>query len=105
MYVAVSIFLKNISRTRFLFASLDGSTRNCTMMLILPKKIIFSGKAHFHFGWYVNKQNCYMWGSKNLRVFIQKLMHSLSMTAACEAKARLDSLKIGRTITVNEDTY
>ena len=33
------------------------------------QKIIFSDEAHFDLGWYVNKQNCRIWGIENLHVY------------------------------------
>ena len=34
-------------------------------ILAKKKKIIFSDKAHFDIGGYVNKQNCRIWGTEN----------------------------------------
>ena len=67
-------------------ASLDGPTRNCTIMsLLLKKKIIFSDRAHFHPGGYINKQNCHIWGSENpCFIYYEQLLG-----AACEAEATL----------------
>ena len=38
-------------------------------MPILAKEIIFSNKAHFDLGGYVNNQNCRMWGTENLNAY------------------------------------
>ena len=37
---------------------------------ILAKKIIFSDEAHFDLDWYVNKQNCRIWGTKSRRSLV-----------------------------------
>ena len=44
------------------------------------RKIIFSDEAHFHFGGYVNKQNCRIWGTENPHVVVEKPMHSQRVT-------------------------
>ena len=44
------------------------------------KKIIFSDKAHFDFGGYVNKQNCRIWGTENPHANIEKPMHPKRVT-------------------------
>ena len=36
------------------------------------RKIIMSDEAHFHFGGYINKQNCRIKGSENPKVIIEK---------------------------------
>ena len=54
------------------------------------KKIIFSDKAHFRLGGYINKHKCRIWGSKNQHVVLQKPMHPLR--AASGAKASLPQL-------------
>ena len=50
-------------------------------MPILAKKIIFSDEAHFdHFGGYVKKQNCRIWGTENPHVYIEKPVHPKRLT-------------------------
>ena len=39
------------------------------------KNIIFSDKAHFDLGGYVNKQNCRIWGTENTHAYIEKPTH------------------------------
>ena len=43
-------------------------------------KIILSDEAHFHLDGFVNRQNCYVWGSKNSRVINEKQMHPQRVT-------------------------
>ena len=49
-------------------------------MTILAKKNIFSNYAHFDFSGYINKQNCCIWGTKNLHAYIKKAMHTKRVT-------------------------
>ena len=49
-------------------------------MPILQKKNIFSDKAHFDLGGYVNKQNCGIWGTENPHAYIKKPTHSKRIT-------------------------
>ena len=49
-------------------------------MPILEKKIIFSDKAHFDLGGYVNKQNCQIWGTENPHAYIEKPTHLKRVT-------------------------
>ena len=44
------------------------------------KKIIFSDEARFDLGWYVNKQNCRIWGTENPHAYIEKSMHTAEAT-------------------------
>ena len=46
------------------------------------RKIIMSDEAHFHLGSYVNKQNCRIWGSENLKMIIKKLFYLQRVTGA-----------------------
>lgn len=41
------------------------------------RKIIFSDKAHFYLGGYVNKQNCRIWATENPHVAVTKPIHHL----------------------------
>ena len=47
------------------------------------RKTILTDEAHFHLGGYVNKQNCRIWGSKNLRVSVEKPLHPQRVTVWC----------------------
>ena len=47
------------------------------------KKIIFSDKAHFDLGGYVNKQNSRIWDTKNPHACIEKLTHPKRVTVWC----------------------
>ena len=47
------------------------------------KKIIFSDKAHFDLGGYVNKQNCCIWGTENSHAYIEKPTHPKRVTVWC----------------------
>ena len=42
------------------------------MPTLAKKKIIFSDKAHFDLGKYVNKQNCRFWDAENPHAYIGK---------------------------------
>ena len=90
---------------------LDGPTRNCAMMSILPKKIIISDETHLRLGGYVYKQNCCVWGSENPHMVLQKPMHPLRVTACSGLWSRgiiapyFFENKDGATMTVNGDTY
>ena len=42
--------------------------------------IIFSDKAHFELGGFVNKQNCRMWGEENPREILQTSMDPRKIT-------------------------
>ena len=44
------------------------------MPILAKNKIIFSDKAHFDLGGYVNKQNCLIWGTENPHAYIKKPM-------------------------------
>ena len=52
-------------------------------MPILEKKIIFSDKAHFDLGGYVNKQNCRIWGPENPHAYIAKPTQPKRVTVWC----------------------
>ena len=41
----------------------------------LAKKNNFSDEAHFDLGWYVNNQNCRIWGTENPHAYIEKPTH------------------------------
>ena len=49
--------------------SLRSTYRRCRFCL---EKIIFSDEPHFHFGGYVNKQNCRISGTENPHAYIEK---------------------------------
>ena len=55
-------------RFRFAKWACDRLTENVDF----GKKIIFSDKAHFDLGGYVNKQNCRIWGTENPHAYIEK---------------------------------
>ena len=42
-----------------------------------------SDEAHFHLGEYVNKQNCHIWGSGNLKMMIEKPLYPQHVTVWC----------------------
>ena len=52
-------------------------------MPVLAKKIIFSYKAHFDLGGYVNKQNWRIWGTENPHAYIEKPSHPKRVTVWC----------------------
>ena len=47
------------------------------------RKIIMSDEAHFHFGGYVNKQNCRIRGSENLKMIIENTLYLQRVTVCC----------------------
>ena len=47
------------------------------------RKIIMSGKAHFHLGGHVNKQNCRIWGSENPKMIIEMPLYPQRVTVWC----------------------
>ena len=49
-------------------------------MPILAKKIICSDEAYFDLDWYVNKQNCCIWGTENPHAYIEKPAHPKLVT-------------------------
>ena len=55
----------------------SGPVIDLEKMPILAKKIIFSVKAHFDLGGYVNKQNRSIWGTENPHAYIEKPSHCL----------------------------
>ena len=57
------------------------------------KKIIFSDKAHFDSGGYVNKQNCRIWDTENPHSYIEKPTHPKRVTVWCRFWSR--GIKIG----------
>ena len=80
-------------------------------MPILAKKIIFSAEAHFDLGWYVNKQNCCIWGTENPRAYFEKPTHPNRVTVWCGFwfRALIGSFffenQQGEAVTVNGDRY
>ena len=46
------------------------------------RKIIMIDEAHFHLRGYVNKQNCGIWGSENLKIIIEKPPYPQRVTGA-----------------------
>ena len=44
------------------------------------RKFIMSDEAYFHFGVYVNKQNCRIWGSENPKIIIEKPLYPQCLT-------------------------
>ena len=42
-------------------------------------KIILCDEVHFHLDGFVNRQNCCVWGSENLRVISEKQIHNVSL--------------------------
>ena len=44
------------------------------------QKIIMSDEVHFQLRGYVNKQNCRIWRSENLKMIIEKPLHPQSLT-------------------------
>ena len=66
------------------FVSLSGPAIVLQKIPILTKKKnYFSDEAHFDLGGYVNKQNCRIWGTKNLHAYIEKPMHPKRVTVWC----------------------
>ena len=47
------------------------------------KKIIFSDEEHFQLDWYVNTQNCRIWGAEIPRVIHEKPLHAQQATVWC----------------------
>ena len=80
-------------------------------MPILEKKIIFSNEAHFDLGDYVNKQNCWIWGTENPHAYIEKPTHPKRLTAWCGFWSRgiiglfFFENEQGEVVTVNGDRY
>ena len=79
-------------------------------MAILVKKI-FSDKAHFDIGWYVNKLNCRIWGTENPHAYIEKPTHPKRVAVCCEFPSRFIIGQFffeneqGAAVTVNGDCY
>ena len=75
------------------------------------QKIIFSDKAHFDLGGYVNNQNCRMWGTKNPHTYIEKPTHPKRGTVWCGFWSRgiigpfFFENDQGEVVTVNDDRY
>ena len=46
------------------------------------KKIIFSDEEHFDLGWYVNKQNCRIWGTENPNAYKTRRRQNESLFGA-----------------------
>ena len=75
------------------------------------KKIIFSDKALFDLGGYVNKQNCRIWGTENPYAYIEKPTHPKRVTVWYGFWSRVIigpfffENEQGKTITVNGDRY
>ena len=83
-----------------------------TLLLpILEKKIIFSDEAHFDLGWYVNKQNCRIWGIENPNAYIEKPTHPKRVIVWCGFWSRgiispfVFENEQGETVTANGDRY
>ena len=47
------------------------------------QKIIMSDEAHFHLGGYLNKQDCRIWGSENLKMIMEKPLYPQRVTVWC----------------------
>ncbi|CAK9811660.1 Transposable element Tc3 transposase [Anthophora quadrimaculata] len=47
------------------------------------RKIILSDEAHFFLNGFVNKQNCRIWGTENLRTIQQQVMYPQKVTVWC----------------------
>ena len=75
------------------------------------KKNIFSDKAHFDLGGYVNKQNCRIRGTENPYAYIGKPTHPKRVTVWCWFWSRgiIETFVIENeqweTLTVNGDRY
>ena len=50
----------------------DRLTENADFGKKKKKKIIISDEAHFDLAWYVNMQNCRIWGIENPHDYIEK---------------------------------
>ena len=81
------------------------------MPILAKKKIIFSHKAHFDLGGYVNKQNCCVWGTENPHAYIEKPTHPKRVTGWCGFRCR-DIIgpfsfenEQGEAVTANGDRY
>ena len=81
------------------------------MPILAKKKIIFSDKAHFDLGVYVNKQNCRIWDTENPHAYIEKLSCPKQVTVWCGFWSRsiigpfFFENKQGEAVTVNGDRY
>ena len=73
------------------------------------KKIIFSDETHFDLGWYVNKQNCRIWGTENPHAYIEKPTHPKLVNVWCGFWSRVIIWPFvfenepGEAVTVNAD--
>ena len=47
------------------------------------REIIMSDGAHFHIGSFVNRQNCRIWDSENLKMIIEKPLYLQSIIVWC----------------------
>ena len=65
------------------FAPLSGPAIDLQKMPILTKKIIFSDKAHFDLGGYVNKQNRRIWDTEKPHTYTEKPTHPKRVTVWC----------------------
>ena len=74
-------------------------------------EIIFSDKAHFDLGVYVNKQNCRIWDTENPHACIEKPTHPKRVTVWCKFCSRgiiepfFFENEHGEAVTVNGDRY
>ena len=75
------------------------------------KKIIFSDKAHFDLGGYVNKQNCRIQGIENPHACIEKPTHPKRVTVSCGFWSRdiigpfFFENEQGEGVTINGNSY
>ena len=80
-------------------------------MPILGNEIIFSDEAYFDLGWYVNEQNCRIWGTENPQAYIEKPTHPKQVAVWCGFWFRgiigpfFFESEQGDTVTVNGDSY
>ena len=81
------------------------------MPILAKKKTIFSDKAHFDLGGYVNKQNCRIWGTENPHAYIEKPTQPKRVTVWCGFPSRgiigqvFFENEQGEVVTVNSDRY
>ena len=75
------------------------------------KKKFFSDEAHLDLGRYVNKQNCYIWGTENPNAYIEKPTHPKRVTVWLGFWPRsiigpfFFENEQGEVVTVNGDRY
>jgi len=63
--------------------------------MTLPRKIIFSDKAHFWMNGCVNKQNCRIWDDTNPHEAHKVIMHPQKVTVWCRFWATIDRCSKG----------